>query len=394
MRRLLLGVVLTACASPPDPPVHKEPLPFEPAGPTASPDPSAPGPYPVGVRTVTLVDPTRTTPGYTAPRQLVCEIWYPAVEASRTLPRVEYVLHDQLPDDMKAQIAPEALGTLQTDAARDADIRADSDRYPVVVFSHGKGGIRMQSTFLTVALASHGHVVISPDHEADTLVDLLREGDVELNTTYDSFIDRPLDVMFILDQVEAGDALSWLRPIADMEHVGLAGHSFGALTTMRVSGLDGRVDAEVAQAPAGYALVQVDVPTQLEQYGIPVMLQSAGMDRTLPEDPSATSLWAHLRSPRYFLRMPTAGHFTFSDLCVFDVAAIDAAIPLDVSNVLTDGCGTDNIRPEVAFPIIRHYAVGLFNGYLRSSPAARALLTEAPGVALGGAGTLTFQHEP
>ena len=39
------------------------------------------------------------------------------------------------------------------------------------------------------------------DHEGDTIIDLLRTGEVDMNTTVDSFIDRPLDIVFLLDEV-------------------------------------------------------------------------------------------------------------------------------------------------------------------------------------------------
>lgn len=325
------------------------------------------GPYPVGVKTVTIVDPSRTTPGHTSPRALVTEIWYPAKESARAMSNETYVLHDYLPDDLKGTISAEALGQVETAAHRDAPVRDDGDTYPLIIFSHGKGGIRMQSNFYTVTLASHGFVVVSPDHEGDTLVDLLREGDVNVNTTLDSFVDRPKDVLFLLDTFTRLPSTDPLQPIIDVERIGVTGHSFGAITSLRSAGMDARIDAVVAQAPAGYTLTQTDVPTMLEDYGIPLMIQSAGLDRTLPEDPHATSLWEHFHTPRYWLRMPTAGHFTFSDLCVLDVEAIDAAIDLDVSNVLTDGCGMENISTVQAFPIINNYGVGLFNRYLRDS---------------------------
>ena len=62
---------------------------------------------------------------------------------------------------------------------RDAETYA-SVRFPVVIFSHGKGGLRQQSTFYTAVLASHGYVVVSPDHEGDTIVELLRKDGVDI----------------------------------------------------------------------------------------------------------------------------------------------------------------------------------------------------------------------
>jgi len=383
MRRLfgfLLVVLVAGC----EPANDEEPLPFPPAGPGEAPDPSTFGPFPVGVRTFTLVDSSRTTPGRTEPRQLVCEVWYPARESARDATGETYVLHDMLPDDLKEQIPAEALGELHTTAVRDAPQRQDRRPFPFVVFSHGKGSTRMQSNYYTVYLASHGYVVVSPDHEGDQLVDLLREGDVEINSTLDSFFDRPLDVQFILDHFERLPEDDFLAGMVDMDQVGVTGHSFGALTSMRVAGEDARIKAALPQTPAAHILSTVDILTPSEEWGIPIMLQAADLDRTLPADDNATSCWAHLVDPRFFLRLKTAGHFTYSDLCVLDVETIDAAIEMDVSNVLTDGCGPENVSPEVAFPVIRHYSIGFFNRYLRGSTETGALLTEAEGQALAG----------
>src|SRR5262245_21997925 len=74
MKRLWVLALLWGCGS-------GSTLPFEPAGPTAAPDPGLRGPFAVGVRTLTIEDPTRTENG--APRKLVTEVWYPAVAPER-----------------------------------------------------------------------------------------------------------------------------------------------------------------------------------------------------------------------------------------------------------------------------------------------------------------------
>ncbi len=379
---LLAVLALSATGCEPEP--TDEPLPFEPAGPGEAPDPSTFGPFPVGVRTFTLVDPSRRSPDGSTDRQLVCEVWYPAREAARDQDGVKYVLHDLLPDDLKEEIPAEALGEVQSAAVQDAEPRVGHRPFPLVVFSHGKGSLRLQSTFFTVYLASHGYVVVSPDHQGDQLVDLLREGEVEISSTLESFFDRPKDVTFILDHLEDLPEDDFLHGMIDMEHVGATGHSFGALTSMRVAGEDVRIDAVLPHTPASYILTQTDILTPMEQWGIPIMLQAADLDRTLPVDEHALSLWEHLVAPRYFLRLATAGHFTYSDLCVLDVEAIDAAIDMDVSNTLSDGCGDENLSVEIAFPVIRHYSIGFFNRYLRGSVETGEMLTEAVGQGMAG----------
>jgi predicted dienelactone hydrolase len=376
----LSGPATIAC----DPPETLDPLPFEPAGPDAAPDPSTVGPFPVGVRTVTFEDGTRDAPAtYEGKRSLTCEIWYPAVEDARlpdaSDPRgTKYVIYDSLPESQREGLAPQDLGTLETIAVRDAAPRGDRGKFPVVFFSHGKGGIRMQSTFYTVLLASHGYVVISPDHQGDTINDLLEAGDVDVTSTAEAYADRPLDMIFLMTEMDRIilEATDPLAPVLDMQRIGVTGHSFGALTSMIVGGQNVGVDVVVAQTPAGIGLVDGVTDVPLEEYGIPVMIQSAGEDQILPPELNAQSLWDHMVTPRAWLQLDRGGHFTYSDLCIFDVEAIDAAIDLDASNVLEDGCGPENIPPEVAFPMINNAAIGFFNRHLRESTGSDAFLTD------------------
>lgn len=384
---------VTACA----PTGPQETLPFLPAGPEAAPAPSTMGPYPVGVRTLEFVDSSRTTPGRDHPRTLVCEVWYPAVESARGQTGETYVLYDQVPDDVRQMfpsIDADTLGAVETDAVRDAPERV-GEKFPLIIFSHGKGGIRMQSTFYTVPLASHGYVVIAPDHEGDTVVDLLRDKDVDVASTFDSFELRPQDASFLIQQLENLPDSSPLASLLDMERIGITGHSFGALTSFRTAGFDARIDAVVAHTPVGLGLVNPDLDVKVEDFKIPSLIASGGMDETLPAVVHADSLWEAMAEPKYHLRLPRAGHFTFSDLCVLDVRRIQNALgdEVDVEKTLNDGCGVQNVPTDVAFPIINHYSIGFFNGYLRDSPSSLGLLTEGHGETLGHE-EFTFEAVP
>ena len=369
-----------------------EPLPFAPAAADAAPDPATYGPYPVGVRTETFVDTLRIDDDTGEPRRLVTEIWYPAVEAARAGPFETYALYDRVPDDLRAGLTPEDLGTLPTQAVRDAPPRQDGVSFPVVVFSHGKGGLREQSTYFTVYLASHGYVVAAPDHQGDTTVDLLRElvdnGDIQQDSVLQAMADRPDDVVALLDLLQ--DSLAEddpLRPLLDFERVGCTGHSFGAFTSLVAATIDTRIDAVVAQAPTSQEVVQLQSTVVMEQMPRPVLVQYAGLDRTLPEDTNAKPLVEHLPAGKtWWLSLHDAGHFTYSDLCVLDVEAIDAALEIDASNTLTDGCGAENIPTDLAFPAIRTSAIGFLNVQLRGSTGSERYLSQqalddvAPGI--------------
>src|SRR5262245_29258555 len=57
---------------------------------SAPPDPLSPGPFPVGVTTAVLIDAKRTDNFTKQPRTLVTEIWYPASNEARRMPKNKY----------------------------------------------------------------------------------------------------------------------------------------------------------------------------------------------------------------------------------------------------------------------------------------------------------------
>jgi len=91
----------------------------------------------------------------------------------------------------------------------------------VVVFSHGHQGYAEAASFLMEHLASHGWLVVSPDHTG--------------NTTFDSadrdtaiYLQRPEDLSAVLDHTEQGWDVT--------ETVVAMGHSFGGLSLYAVGG--------------------------------------------------------------------------------------------------------------------------------------------------------------
>src|SRR5438045_3965781 len=54
-------------------------------------DPLKEGPYPVGVTTTVFVDESRTDAFTKKARTLVTEIWYPAADSARTMPKSKFI---------------------------------------------------------------------------------------------------------------------------------------------------------------------------------------------------------------------------------------------------------------------------------------------------------------
>ena len=95
---------------------------------SASYDPFARGPFPTGVRSLSLTDEAR------AGRTLPLELWYPAGD--------QHAGHDRDdPTRDRYELIP-GFPPIEQDAVRDASSRPG--RFPLVVFSHGYGGIRFQ----------------------------------------------------------------------------------------------------------------------------------------------------------------------------------------------------------------------------------------------------------
>ena len=271
-------------------------------------DPFARGGHPVGVRTASVQDDARG-------RTLPVEIWYPADDAHAG---------DDLREETRDRfhVFP-ALPPSAQDAVRDAAARPG--RFPLVLFSHGFGGHRRQSTFLCTHLASHGYLVAAMDHVGNTTQDVLGSlmalpgggpapDPVALLAAATDY--RPSDVSLVLDRLLDGSAGDLAARI-DSERVGMAGHSFGGWTTLAVSGRDPRVRAALALAPAGGApAAEGDpLPGLLDlawEREVPTLLVVAERDSLLPLA-GMRALFARVRSQRRLAVLANADHQHFCD---------------------------------------------------------------------------------
>src|SRR5262245_13952053 len=180
------------------------------SGKTKAPEPLTAGPYPIGVTTTVFVDTSRTDNVTKKPRTLVTEIWYPAADAARRMPKNKY--SDFIPGGVAPEIddlikkaykmsAAEIDKIYWNEAHRNAPVR--KGLFPLVIFSHGNGGARNQNTFWCDYLASHGYIIVSADHTGNarwTIIDgkpVVFQASERLN----SGKDRPLDMSFLLDQM-------------------------------------------------------------------------------------------------------------------------------------------------------------------------------------------------
>jgi predicted dienelactone hydrolase len=384
----LFALALAACG----PAALPDPLPFAPASASTVPDPAKMGPFQVGVRTIEIFDSGRPKPDG-SPRRLLTEVWYPATQDTAGQPTVDYDPREYLTPEQVA-MAGATVPVLHTRAVRDAKVASDHGPFPLIVFSHGQAAMRWQSTYYTVLLASHGYIVVSTDHEGGTLADVVRG---TLQNVLVGVETRPADVRYLMNYFSRLKPTDPLAGVIDASRIGVTGHSFGALTSLRVAALDSRVNAIVPQAPYDATTIWADLPQPVVLH-IPVEVQGAHQDHTLPWDPHVIDTWNALQHPRWLLDISTGGHFTFSDLCGFDLAGLATKVAISVpginiAEVLSDGCGTTAPPASIAQPMIDHFAVGFFNATLRGSTGSYDLLDQAHADQIG-AGVAVVTADP
>jgi len=108
---------------------------------------------------------------------------------------------------------------------------------PVIVISHGLGSDRDSFRYLAQQLASYGFAVAVPEHPNSNAEHLraLLNGHASAMTPPREFINRPLDVSYLLDvlaQLNRTDPSFALN----LQQVGVVGHSFGGYTALALAG--------------------------------------------------------------------------------------------------------------------------------------------------------------
>ena len=240
--------------------------------------PAPSGPYTVATEIETWKDNSRLEAFTENPsdiRRIVVQYWYPTAASisaeSNTHPYI-----DQPDKRMSAfaqamglpQFLVEHIQEVKTHSLYGQKVHPDTGALPVVIFSHGLGGMKSQNTIQAEELASHGYLVIAADHAFDayltifddaTTADYRSSGDDISNEAEFWAVRGPQletrthDISFILDMVSSRKTnpndveevnVLWQR--ADLNRVGIFGHSFGGATSLMALSRDSRIRAAIA----------------------------------------------------------------------------------------------------------------------------------------------------
>jgi len=109
--------------------------------------------------------------------------------------------------------------------------------FPVIVISHGLGSDRTSFIYLAEQLASYGFAVAVPEHPGSNAEQLrsLFSGQAADVAEPSEFINRPLDVKYLLDELERLNAAnpSWRL---NVKQAAIIGQSFGGYTALALAG--------------------------------------------------------------------------------------------------------------------------------------------------------------
>ena len=132
--------------------------------------------------------------------------------------------------------------------------------FPVIVFSHGALGSKDGYRPLAEHWASHGYVCVQPTHGDSlsklTLREKLKIGSLKEHlakvTSVEHWRTRPEDVRLVLDSLDKIESkVDGLKGRIDKKRIGVAGHSFGAHTSMLIAGM--RLKHPVTKKRVGFS---------------------------------------------------------------------------------------------------------------------------------------------
>lgn len=343
----------------------------------APPGPMSEGPFPVGVMTTLFVDAGRLDNFTKQPRTLVTEIWYPATDDARRMPKNKY--SDFIPGGVTPEIDELIKKTYKMSAAeidkiywneahRNAPVR--KGRFPLVVFSHGNGGSRNQNTFWCDYLASHGYIIVSADHTGNARWTIIDGKPVlfQASERQNSAKDRPLDVSFLLDQMIRWDkgADKRFAGRVDTEHAAITGMSFGSYTAHWAADQDHRFKAVIAMSGA---------PPSHTNLTVPSLRMLGDEDRTIGVAGNAAIRDNHAKhtGPSFLLELKNGGHYSFTDM-------------FKINKHFGDGVGEGKRREtnepfeftsmEATYKIVNSYSVAFLGCYLKGETSYMAFLGE------------------
>ena len=283
------------------------------------------------------------------------------------------------------------------------DRSGQARKIPVVVISHGLGSDRTTFRYLAEHLASYGFAVAVPEHPGSNAAQLqaLIAGTVSEAAAPSEFIDRPLDIKYLLDDLTRRAKSDPRYGRLNLEQVGVLGQSFGGYTVLALAGalinfeqlqkdcdaqaLDNTLNLSVLLQCRANALPRLDYGLQdsrvkaivainpidsavlgqagFNQISIPTMIVSGNADTIAPALQEQVQPFTWLRSSdRYLVLIDRGTHFsTLEEIMTAD------SIPLPVE--------VTGPTPRIARRYMSALSLAFFQTYIANQPSYRPYLS-------------------
>ncbi|TYC00274.1 acetylhydrolase [Micromonospora sp. WP24] len=340
--------------------------------------PAPTGPHRVGTVPLHLVDRSRPDPiaGPGHHRELMVSVWYPAGRDAWRHPVAPWLPAAPMAALLAANgFDADVVTAPRTAGHEGAPVFKAAGRRPVVVFSHGAGGHRSETTIVVQELVSHGYVAVTVDHpygsfgESPDGTPTVPDGDVSVTPW-----DHAHDIQFVLDRIEdlatGRNPDAQCRPLPaglgaaiDPRRIGMFGWSKGGTATALVMNADPRVRAGLSLD--GPMLSQPPV-ADLDR---PFMLMTAVF---IPgaEESGVAEFWPLLRGWRRQVHVDGATHGAYCDSqwLIPQLASIIGMSDDDLAGWIGTLDPFRAVRIQQAYPLaffeqhLRHRRQRLLNG--------------------------------
>lgn len=235
------------------------------------------GKYAVGTTIYDIRDEARMETYGDAPnnkRKFMFQVWYPS-DASKAHEKAPWLIHPKAESRGFARlgILPEfafnQLGLVPSNAYLNAPIANHTQKYPVIIISHGWSSSRLLHVNMAESLASNGYIVIGIEHTYGSAVTAFSDGTVsdfstktlpstdhspELMLSGNRLIKTFAgDISYLINKLEAFDKGAFgpevLKGQLDLDKIGLIGHSTGGGAAVLTAIKDERIKSLLAYDP-------------------------------------------------------------------------------------------------------------------------------------------------
>ena len=378
-----LGFIIQGCAV-----VGKVLVPLESIEPPS-------GKYNIGTQVYFWTDNSRGEVYTTDPsdyRELMVQIWYPAL-GGENYQKAPHVTFSKKAISSIARTAglPSNFGSHGTQLTTSSVFGLSpvkDKKFPLILFSHGDGGLLNQNTSQVEELVSNGYVVIACNHTYNASITFDKEGNpipYKQNVSWNEQAQyhkkyytnllinyRYQDLAFLLKTIKQdsfdGYSANPFKKIIDFKNVGAMGHSMGGGTTYIAMLKDDEIKAGVALDGWFFGLLDEDANTNTKKPFLHIG-QEQFLDTEIEGDINFSkdgkrnfdiyNTILEINKESYGAYIKNSLHYTYTDMKLIYNQDAPFSLPLD---------SLGEVEKKIVDDVMDHAVLRFFNYSLKSQP--------------------------